>query len=191
MEVPWIWAAAAAEATAAPTPRPSQGSIPCLHINSNCRSQIPNSLHHSRSSHNFFSLSFLTSAPGSSHCSAVETNAMVTMRLRIWSLALFSGLSIQHCCELWCRPAAVAPVRPLAWDHPFVSGLALKSKKKAKKKKKFCTFFFFFERPKGPVSPHHWRSQHVFIEMHPRLHPSPSHCTQARLGHLLVMSLLP
>ena len=33
---------------------------------------------------------------------------------------------------LWCRPAAVARVRPLAWELPYVAGVALKSKKKKK-----------------------------------------------------------
>ena len=31
---------------------------------------------------------------------------------------------------LWCRPAAVAQIRPLAWELPYVAGGALKSKKK-------------------------------------------------------------
>ena len=43
---------------------------------------------------------------------------------------------------LWCRPAATAPIRPLAWrQSPYASGVALekgqKTKKKKKKKKKF------------------------------------------------------
>ena len=33
---------------------------------------------------------------------------------------------------LWCRPAAVAPIRPLAWEPPYGEGAALE---KAKKKK--------------------------------------------------------
>ena len=53
----------------------------------------------------------------------------------IQSLALLSGLRIQHCHELlcrcpkhssdlaslwlWCRPAAAAPNRPLAWEPPY------------------------------------------------------------------------
>ena len=28
---------------------------------------------------------------------------LVTMRIRVWSLALLSGSGIWHCCELWCR----------------------------------------------------------------------------------------
>ena len=30
---------------------------------------------------------------------------------------------------LWCRPAAVAPIRPLAWEPPYAAGTALKRKK--------------------------------------------------------------
>ena len=37
----------------------------------------------------------------SSRCDAAEMNPI--MRLWVWSLALFSGLRIQHCPELWCR----------------------------------------------------------------------------------------
>ena len=29
---------------------------------------------------------------------------------------------------LWCRPATVALIRPLAWEHPYAAGVALKSK---------------------------------------------------------------
>ena len=36
---------------------------------------------------------------------------------------------------LWCRPAAVAPIRPLAWEPPCDAGAALKGTKKEKKKK--------------------------------------------------------
>ena len=44
---------------------------------------------------------------------------------------------------LWCRPAAVAPIRPLAREPPYATGVALKKdkkdtyKKNLKKKKKF------------------------------------------------------
>ena len=36
---------------------------------------------------------------------------------------------------LWCRLAAVAPIRPLAWEPPYAAAAALKSKTKKKKKK--------------------------------------------------------
>ena len=29
---------------------------------------------------------------------------------------------------LWCRPAGVAPIQPLAWELPYATGAALKSK---------------------------------------------------------------
>ena len=35
---------------------------------------------------------------------------------------------------LWCRPAAVAPTQPLAWELPYATSAALKRKKKKKKK---------------------------------------------------------
>ena len=34
---------------------------------------------------------------------------------------------------LWCRPAAVAPIRPLAWEPPYVTDVALKKKQKKQK----------------------------------------------------------
>ena len=37
------------------------------------------------------------------------------------------------CRELWCRPATVAPIRPLSWELPYLAGAALKSRKKKKK----------------------------------------------------------
>ena len=39
---------------------------------------------------------------------------------------------------LWCRPAATAPIQPLAWEPPYAVGVTLKKtkgKKKAKKQK--------------------------------------------------------
>ena len=65
------------------------------------------------------------------------------MRLQVQSLALFSGLRIHRCRELWHRSqtwldlawlwhrlAAIAPVQPLAWEPPHAAGTALKKKKK-------------------------------------------------------------
>ena len=37
---------------------------------------------------------------------------------------------------LWHRPAATAPIRPLAWKTPYAAGAALEKAKKTKKKKK-------------------------------------------------------
>ena len=30
---------------------------------------------------------------------------------------------------LWCRPAATAPIRPLAWEPPYATGTALEKAK--------------------------------------------------------------
>ena len=45
---------------------------------------------------------------------------------------------------LWRRPAATAPVQPLAWELPYARGLALKDKKK----KKILFFYWVRERKK-------------------------------------------
>ena len=37
---------------------------------------------------------------------------------------------------LWHKPAATAPIQPLAWKPPYASGVALKRQKTKKKKKK-------------------------------------------------------
>ena len=42
---------------------------------------------------------------------------------------------------LWCRPAAVAPVPPLAWELPYAVGAGLK-----KKKLKRGVYVFFIKR---------------------------------------------
>ena len=45
---------------------------------------------------------------------------------------------------LWHRPAATAPIKPLAWEPPYAPGAALektkRQKKERKKKKKKETF---------------------------------------------------
>ena len=38
--------------------------------------------------------------------------------------------------RLRCRPAAVAPIRPLAWEPPCAPGVALKRKERKKERKK-------------------------------------------------------
>ena len=37
---------------------------------------------------------------------------------------------------LWCRPEAIAQIRPLAWEPPCATGVALEKGKKDQKKKK-------------------------------------------------------
>ena len=70
------------------------------------------------------------------------------MRTWVQSLASLSGLRIWRCHELWCRLqtwlgscvavavaklAVTAPIGPLAWEPPYVVGVALKRQKKKKK----------------------------------------------------------
>ena len=69
------------------------------------------------------------------------------MRMRVWSLASFSGLRIWCCHELWCRPAAVALIQSLAWKLPYASVVALKTKEKKKKKDRTKIFL----RPPFPL----------------------------------------
>ena len=75
------------------------------------------------------------------------------MRFQVRSPASLSGLRIRRCCELcvgyrhgldlallwlWCRPVAVALIRPLAWEPPYVVRAALE-----KAKKKNFSFYKF------------------------------------------------
>ena len=52
---------------------------------------------------------------------------------------------------LWCSLAAAAPIRPLAWDLPYVTGAALERQKdkktKKKKKKKRVPYIFWLLTP--------------------------------------------
>ena len=41
-----------------------------------------------------------------------------------------------HAAVAVVQPAAVAPIQPLAWEPPYATGIALKSKKKKKKERK-------------------------------------------------------
>ena len=81
------------------------------------------------------------------HCGWVVMNLNIPMRTWVLSLALLNDLpiwccSVGHRCGLdpmllwlWYRLAAVAPIRPLAWELPHAKGAALKRQKKTKKKK--------------------------------------------------------
>ena len=49
---------------------------------------------------------------------------------------------------LWCRPAAVAPTRPLAWESPYAVGMAPQKKQiKNKNFKKLLLLLFVFLGP--------------------------------------------
>ena len=58
------------------------------------------------------------------------------MRTRVLSLASLSGL------RLWCRWAAIALIRPLAWKPLYDTGVALKKKKEEEQNCHFCKMKF-------------------------------------------------
>ena len=77
------------------------------------------------------------------------TNPTSIMRMWVPSLASLGGLksSVAVSCGvgrryssyselvwLWCRPAAVALIGPLAWEPPYVTSAALKRQKEKKKR---------------------------------------------------------
>ena len=63
----------------------------------------------------------------------------------------------------WHRPAAVAPIWPLGWELPYVTGAALKSKKKKSLMKYYVVINIFwtiskFMIQKSKQHSHTWRS---------------------------------
>ena len=58
---------------------------------------------------------------------------LVSMTMRVRSLALLSGLRIQSVVPwLWCRPAGAALTGLLAWEPPYARGCSSKENKQAK-----------------------------------------------------------
>ena len=64
------------------------------------------------------------------------------MQMRVRSLSSISGLRIRLCHDCGCVPmllwlqhrlAAVAPIKPLAWEPPYAAGVAQKDKNKKRK----------------------------------------------------------
>ena len=46
---------------------------------------------------------------------------------------------------LWRRPAATAPIGPLAWEPPYAAGAALEKTKKKKERKKENSLFLWYD----------------------------------------------
>jgi len=44
------------------------------------------------------------------------------------------GQWVKDSALLWCRPATIAPIQPLAWEPPYAVGMTLKRQKTNKKK---------------------------------------------------------
>ena len=54
------------------------------------------------------------------------------------SIAMSCGVGLRHGSDprllwLWCRPVAIAPIQPLAWEPPCAEGVSLKRQKTKKK----------------------------------------------------------
>ena len=57
-----------------------------------------------------------------------------------FGIAVSRGVGHKHSSDsallwLWCRPTAKAPICPIAWEHPYATSVALKSKKKKKRER--------------------------------------------------------
>ena len=63
---------------------------------------------------------------------------------------------------LWCRLAAAAPIRPVAWEPPYAAGAALK-KTKRKSPFKSTPEFKNFSRVENLSSSNPWSSQYSSI----------------------------
>ena len=104
------------------------------------------------------------------------------MRLRVQSLALLSGLRIHVAvisgvgCRrgsdpallwLWCRPAAPAPIRPLAWEPPYAVGAAQEMAKKDEKKTKTKTKTYSVSRQNAQED---FLENAIAVDFHQRWH---------------------
>jgi len=79
----------------------------------------------------------ITSYHGSSPRGAVETNPTRNHEVAGLIPGLIQWIKDLALLSLWCRPTAVAPIRPLAWEPPYAVGVALKRQKTKKKKKSY------------------------------------------------------
>ena len=73
---------------------------------------------------------------GSSCHGAVEMNPTRNREVVDLILGLVQSVGDPALLWLWCRPAATALIRPLAWEPPCATGTALEKTKRPKKKKK-------------------------------------------------------
>ena len=72
---------------------------------------------------------------GSSHYGTAEMNPTRNHEVAGLTPALAQWVNHLALLWLWHRPAAVAPIQPLAREPPYAAGAALKTAKKEKKRK--------------------------------------------------------
>ena len=81
-----------------------------------------------------------------------------------------SGIGYRHGSDLawlwlWCGPAATAPIQPLAWEHPYAVGAALKGQKDKKKNyAKHEKKAFLATALSNKLSNCHWTSQGYAVQ---------------------------
>ena len=85
------------------------------------------------------------------HRGAAETNTTRNREVVGLIPGLAQGLRIWCCRVLWCRLAATAPIRPLAWEPLYAVGAALKGHKNKNKPKKTLKVKW-----KQSICPLHW-----------------------------------
>ena len=68
----------------------------------------------------------------SSRRGAAETNTTRNYEVVVSNHGLAQWVKDLALLRLWCRLAAVALIRPLAWEHPSATGSTLKSEEKNK-----------------------------------------------------------
>ena len=81
------------------------------------------------------------SGPGVPDMAERKQIRLAAMKTQVQFLASLSGLRIWHKCSsdlalvlLWHRPAAPAPIEPLAWEPPYAVGAAQEMAKNKNKK---------------------------------------------------------
>ena len=78
-------------------------------------------------------------------------------------------------CGVGRRPAATAPIRPLAWEPPYTTGVALKRQKKKKKKSKsYHTPNSQFKQPSTCSDSRNYSPEAKWVSVHFRFPQFPS-----------------